>query len=46
MIGSGARWQLVVSWNEWGEGTQVEGSSQLGDTWLEALATNGAEAAP
>jgi hypothetical protein len=46
MIGSGARWQLVVSWNEWGEGTQVEGSSQLGDTWLEALTTDGAEPAP
>jgi hypothetical protein len=42
MISSGARWQLVVSWNEWGEGTQVEGSSQLGDAWLEALATDGA----
>jgi hypothetical protein len=43
MVASGARWQLVVSWNEWGEGTQVEGSSQLGDAWLEALARNGAE---
>lgn len=42
MVASGARWQLIVSWNEWGEGTQVEGSSQLGDAWLESLATNGA----
>jgi hypothetical protein len=41
MIGSGARWQLVVSWNEWGEGTQVEASTQLGDAWLEALAADG-----
>jgi hypothetical protein len=44
MASSGARWQLVVSWNEWGEGTQVEGSIQLGDAWLEALATEGAVA--
>jgi hypothetical protein len=42
MIASGARWQLVVSWNEWGEGTQVEASAQLGDAWLEALAADGA----
>lgn len=43
MVGSGARWQLVVSWNEWGEGTQVEGSTELGDAWLEALAADGVE---
>jgi hypothetical protein len=46
MIASGARWQLVVSWNEWGEGTQVEGSTDLGDAWLHALVTDGAEPAP
>lgn len=46
MVASGARWQLVVSWNEWGEGTQVEGSRELGDAWLQALATDGAEPAP
>jgi hypothetical protein len=46
MSASGARWQLVVSWNEWGEGTQVEGSTQLGDAWLSALATDGVEPAP
>jgi Glycosyl hydrolase family 99 len=46
MSASGARWQLVVSWNEWGEGTQVEGSTQLGDAWLSALATDGAEPSP
>jgi hypothetical protein len=39
MASSGARWELIVSWNEWGEGTQVEGSTQLGDAWLEALAS-------
>lgn len=43
MVASGARWQLVVSWNEWGEGTQVEGSTELGDAWLEALAADGVE---
>jgi hypothetical protein len=42
MKASGARWQLVVSWNEWGEGTQVESSTQLGDAWLTALTTDGA----
>ena len=41
MIASGARWHLVVSWNEWGEGTQVEGSTQLGDAWLQGLAADG-----
>jgi hypothetical protein len=43
MVASGARWQLVISWNEWGEGTQVEGSVELGDAWLRALATDGVE---
>jgi hypothetical protein len=46
MVASGARWQLVVSWNEWGEGTQVEASTELADGWLHSLATNGVEATP
>lgn len=46
MISSGARWQLVVSWNEWGEGTQVEESTELGDAWLQALAADGADPVP
>jgi hypothetical protein len=41
MVASGARWQLVVSWNEWGEGTQVEGSTQLEDAWLDGLVADG-----
>jgi hypothetical protein len=43
MTASGARWQLIVSWNEWGEGSQVEASIELGDAWLQALATDGVE---
>ena len=28
MAASGARWQLVTTYNEWGEGTSVEGATQ------------------
>ena len=27
MNASGARWQLITTWNEWGEGTSIENSS-------------------
>ncbi|SCL19397.1 hypothetical protein [Micromonospora inyonensis] len=27
MNASGARWQLITTWNEWGEGTSIEASS-------------------
>lgn len=37
MAGSGATWQLVVSWNEWGEGTAVEPSADFGETYVDAL---------
>jgi glycosyl hydrolase family 99/calcineurin-like phosphoesterase family protein len=40
-VASAARWQLLVSFNEWGEGTQLEESVELGDTYLAALAANG-----
>jgi hypothetical protein len=35
MAASGAQWQLVTSWNEWGEGTAVEPSPswQSGSGW-------------
>jgi hypothetical protein len=32
MLASGAQWQLVTSFNEWGEGTSVES----GDQWSSA----------
>lgn len=28
MLGSGARWQLITSFNEWGEGTSVESAEE------------------
>lgn len=42
MIASGARWQLVTTFNEWGEGTGVEPTTEFGTTYLDALATDGA----
>lgn len=41
MIASNAPWQLVTTFNEWGEGTQIEPSTQLGRAELDALAANG-----
>jgi len=37
MVSSGEPWQLVVSFNEWGEGTAVESSREWGATYLAAL---------
>ncbi len=37
MVNSGAFWQLVTSWNEWGEGTAVEPASEFGTTYLDLL---------
>ena len=41
MIASGADWQLVTSFNEWGEGTGVEDTVELGRVYLDILATDG-----
>jgi hypothetical protein len=41
MIASGAEWQLVTSFNEWGEGSGVEGTVELGRVYLDILATDG-----
>jgi hypothetical protein len=45
MIASGARWQLVTSFNEWGEGTAVENAEEWPSpsgfgTYLDALHAN------
>jgi acid phosphatase type 7 len=46
MVGARAKWKLVTTFNEWGEGTAVESArewrspSRLGD-YLDALAANG-----
>jgi hypothetical protein len=41
MVASGAHWQLVTTFNEWGEGTGVEPTSEFGTQFLDALATDG-----
>ena len=46
MVNSGAQWQLVVSFNEWGEGTAIESatawkSKSTYGTYLDLLHTNG-----
>ena len=38
MVASGKDWQLIISWNEWGEGSQVEPNVELGSAYLDALA--------
>ena len=46
MVASNEPWQLVVSFNEWGEGTAVEQATQWGSTYLDALATDGGTPPP
>jgi hypothetical protein len=43
--GSDKEWHLITTYNEWGEGTQVEASTQFANVYLEALANNGVEPA-
>jgi hypothetical protein len=40
MVASGKDWQMVLTFNEWGEGSQVEPSTELGPDYLDALAAN------
>jgi len=37
MAASGAFWQLVTTWSEWGEGTSVEPATEFGNTYLDIL---------
>ena len=37
MVDSGAFWQLITTWNEWGEGTSVEPADEFGTTYLDIL---------
>jgi chitodextrinase len=46
MVASGARWQLVTSFNEWGEGTAIESATEWASasgygSYLDALNSNG-----
>jgi predicted phosphohydrolase len=38
MVASDAFWQLVTTWNEWGEGTSVEPADEFGETYIDILA--------
>ncbi|MEE8370369.1 MAG: DNRLRE domain-containing protein, partial [Dehalococcoidia bacterium] len=40
MVDSGAFWQLVTTWNEWGEGSIVEAAAEFGDTYVDILCRN------
>ena len=40
MVASGVDWQLVTTWNEWGEGTGVEPTAEFGSTYLDILCRN------
>ena len=40
MASSGALWQLITTWNEWGEGTSVEPAAEFGTTYLDILCRN------
>jgi hypothetical protein len=40
MAASGAAWQLVTTWNEWGEGTSVEPADQFGTSYVDILCRN------
>jgi hypothetical protein len=38
MNNSGAFWQLITSWNEWGEGTSIEPAAEFGSDYIDVLA--------
>ena len=40
MVASHANWQLVTTWNEWGEGTAVEPAMEFGGGYVDALCQN------
>jgi len=42
MAASGEPWQLVTTFNEWGEGSSVESSTEFGTTYLDILRTGAA----
>ncbi|UCH24965.1 MAG: hypothetical protein JSV66_13575, partial [Trueperaceae bacterium] len=41
MVASNEPWQLIATFNEWGEGTALEAASEWGTSYLDALATDG-----
>ena len=41
MVASGAKWQLISTFNEWGEGTAIEPAAEWGTAYLDALRNDG-----
>ena len=39
MVASREPWQLISTWNEYGEGSGVEATTQFGTTYLDLLAS-------
>ena len=46
MKASGEPWQLITTFNEWGEGTGVEDTTQYGSTYMSTLAGSNTSAPP
>jgi acid phosphatase type 7 len=46
MVASNEPWQLVTTFNEWGEGTATEAASNWGTAYLDALRNNGGSTTP
>lgn len=46
MVASGEPWQLVTTFNEWGEGSAIEEAKEWGKAYLETLATDGSGESP
>ncbi len=48
MVASGEPWQLITTFNEWGEGTAIEPATEWGEVYLDILAEtwNGAVPTP
>ncbi len=40
VVASGAFWQLITTWNEWGEGTSVEPATEWGNSYIDILTRN------
>jgi hypothetical protein len=40
VVASNAYWQLITTWNEWGEGTSVEPATEWGNTYIDILTRN------
>jgi hypothetical protein len=46
MVASGDPWQLITTYNEWGEGTAIESEAGWGSGYLDALARDGVAGPP